>query len=140
MAEITFNGKNVNSLEAKLLIVGLNLRVIKPVLTDEENKAYSHLKNLGGNGKKALKSFPSERGYLIHQLTTSIKLKDLEKKMKYCQEHGHKERKNSSYASSNCGRVKVWADCSRCGVNYERELTSKERKDWDEMMKEEVTI
>jgi len=141
MEKINFFGKEMNLLEAKLYLVGLKVGIIEENLTEKERESYlkweeakrTSNETFEKKGKKGIWKLNTEKEYIINKLEKEIKVKEFYKKIKYCKENGHPEKKGSSYTASGQGGTKVWAQCSKCGQKYERGLSSKE---WDEWYKE----
>jgi hypothetical protein len=121
--EIDFHGKKISLLEAKLYICGLNLGITKPKLIEEEEHDYLIWKYiLNGRNERAKMQVGEEiykklekEDYLIDTMKAKIR----EGKRKYCEEHGHKEKKGSAYTQSGIEGV-THAQCSRCEVSYEK--------------------
>lgn len=89
------------------------------------------LKSLG------VKNLTKEK-YLKGQEKTNKVIKELAKKIKYCNENGHTE--GSSNISSGQSGTKVYANCTRCEMDYQRGLTTKEWADFDKEMNTPMTI
>jgi hypothetical protein len=128
----------MKNLEKGLKIIGLSLGIIEPKLTKEQEESYKIFSN--PELKTILKAPKNKREYLINELQKEIKLKNFYEKIKRCEDKGHKPKKNSGYVASGQGGTRVYKECSRCGMLYERCLTSKESGDFDKMMRTPMTI
>ena len=142
MIKINFRGEEINKLKAKSLISKLGSGLISPNLNEQEQKVYKSLKKAikyfnSLSEKQNLKNF-EEKEYLIGTLKSRIKLAELEEKIKYCQENGHKE--GSSSITSGQSRTQVYAHCTHCGMAYQRNLSTKEWIGFDKMMNTPMTI
>ena len=142
MIKINFRDKEISKLEAKTLISKLESGLISPNLNEQEQKSYVLLKNavqcLNKISKNKNTKKLSEKEYLIHELSVSIKLTELGEKIKYCKEQGHSP-KSESISSGQSG-TKVYGECKRCGMGYTRPLSSKEWENFNRMMNTPMTI
>lgn len=108
-------------------------------LTDSQEKFYQN--RLDPELQKILKHPGSRKDFLISELESKINMNELYAKLDYCRKHGHEEKKGSSYfASGSHTGTRVYAYCSRCGQMYERNLTAKEREEFDKIMHTPMTI
>jgi len=128
---IIFHEKQMSILEAKLYVLGLNLMLIRPDLSEEEIIEYVNLKErerergvmvtnlLGKKYSKEIIKQLSERKYLINTLERRIETEQKLRKKEYCEKHGHKKGISyTSFSIENSGNQYL---CSRCGFVYTKE-------------------
>jgi len=135
MVKIEFRGKEISKLEAKTLIDKLKLGFTSPDLNEQEQKSYVIWKNAmeSLNSKKL-----SEKRYLIGEIKSRIQAAEFAEKIKYCKKYGHTE--DWLHICSGQSGTKVYANCARCGMNYERNLSVKEWENFDKMMNTPMSI
>ncbi len=142
MIKINSRGKEISKLEAETLIQNLKTELISPNLNEQERAGYELI-------KKAIKSLEylnpnakikelSEKEYLIGELNSKIKIAEFAEKREYCEQHGHIP--NNEYVGSGQGGTKVYGECKRCGMDYDRPLNSKEWENFHKMMNLPITI
>jgi len=133
--KVSFYGKDMGLLEAKLFSLGLRIGIVDITLTEEDLGDYSRWKSIRKNrnalSRKLVKEETykklKERDYLFEMLNNQIKsvksniidFKYKEKNIKYCEKHGHTEKEGSAY-------------CERCGVIYGKESSLETDKDCGE--------
>lgn len=66
---------------------------------------------------------------------------ELFEEQEFCEKNGHVERKGYSHiaSGSNTG-TRVYTTCERCGMMYERGLTSEEWNEFNKLMNTPMTI
>jgi hypothetical protein len=136
-SKVIFHGKEMNLLEAKLYLFGLDLKIVGVNLSGEENKEYSKLLNIERNrnelarklvGKRVRKE-PTKRDYIISLLEEKINAAKVLEKMEYCKRKGrHKEEKGSDYTPLSFERTITYVRCKRCGISYEKKPNLQENK------------
>ncbi|MFW9882535.1 MAG: hypothetical protein ACFFG0_56455 [Candidatus Thorarchaeota archaeon] len=130
--------KKEEKLEKRLKILKLKLNLDSPELTEKQERMYNLLSN---NKEGILKKPKDKRSYLISELKHELKLDKFYATLRYCREHGHKEKKgHASISSSSHMGTRVYATCSRCGQMYERGLTTEEWERFDKAMRTPFTI
>ncbi|MDP3758445.1 MAG: hypothetical protein Q8Q86_01900 [Candidatus Daviesbacteria bacterium] len=145
---LKFREKNISKLEAITYHFKLKYNLIKPNLTESEKAKYIELeegkkrdnekaKRHGGDSGIWKENF-SEKDYILNKLSCQIGIIELAEKIKYCNENGHKE--SSLNISSGQSGTKVYVNCSRCGVPYQRGLTSEEWENHNKIMNTPMTI
>jgi hypothetical protein len=142
--QVDFRDKKLSLLEAKVLVMRLKTGITNPNLTEKELADYTKnvedmkkdnercKKRNGGSG--IWKENFSKADYLIQRLNWKIGLIERDKKHKYCEEHGHKEKVN---AYGNAG---AYCRCKRCGASYTRHMDSKEYSYFDKVMRTPFNI
>lgn len=140
MIKINFRNKEISKLEAETLIQNLKTELISPNLSEQEQKRYKNLKNAMGylNSISGKTRKLSEREYLIIELKSRIELAELREKIKYCEQHGHIP--NHEHISAGQSGTKLYGECKRCGIDYNRPLISKEWEYFDKSMRTPMTI
>ena len=139
----------MGELEAKLYLTELKTGIIKPNLTEEEKAEYIKseegkkrdneiCKRRYGNEDSGIWKEFSEKDFLIHEIQVKLNFAELFKKIKYCNENGHSE--GSSHMGCGQSGTKVYAVCKRCGMGYDRPLTSKEWEEFNKHMNTPMTI
>lgn len=111
-------------------------------LSEGEQEYYNSHNKIIEEGKaplsRAMKPYKNEKAYAISWKKIQIDLyKDILVQL-VCQEKGHVEK--SSHIASGPGGTRVYANCSRCGMMYDRSLTSKESEDFYKFMNTPFTI
>ncbi len=142
MIKINFRNKKISKLEAKVIISKLKSGLISLKLNEQEQKVYKSWKKTmeyfnsitkTGNAEKL-----SEKNYLIGELNSRIRIAEFVEKMRYCKEHGHTPK--SEHISSGQGGTRVYGDCKRCRMGYNRPLSSKEWENFHKIMNTPMTI
>jgi hypothetical protein len=126
--KVSFYGKELNLLEARLYQLGLKWGLVDITLTEEDERDYLRWSDLRKNrnelsiklaSEKLFKDI-SEKKYLIENLEQMIDSTKTERKKFYCENHGgHKAKKGSEYTPTGCGGV-IYVSCARCGMAYEK--------------------
>jgi hypothetical protein len=141
MAKIKFRELEMSLTKAKVYLNGLKTGIIKLDLTEEERKDYTsweeskkkiNAKSIKIHGGDGLFKYLTEQEYLANELSREIKMEEHSRKMKYCEKHGHKE--GSAHIASGYGGTRVYAQCTRCGMAYQRGLFQKEWAHHDKVM------
>jgi len=123
--KVIFQDKEMNLLEAKLYLVGLSLGIVNVSLMKDEENDYIRWKDIKNNRNEIARIKTGEilfkninkKGYLIENLENKIESIEIAKKILYCNEHGHKEKKGN--IPKNIGNIN-YVSCSRCGLSYEK--------------------
>ncbi|MGY4884868.1 MAG: hypothetical protein ACP5NZ_04795 [Nanobdellota archaeon] len=114
-SSINFRGEQMNMLEARAYLIGLNLGIVKVNLDENEKIDYDRWKRFRENrndlsrtiqGKDVFKN-NNQRMYLIESLENKIESVKIAKKREYCSKYGHKGKEGV-----DC--------CIRCGSLYDK--------------------
>jgi len=60
---------------------------------------------------------------------------DMNRRIQECNKHGHKEPSNIPYTWDSISGLQAKGFCTYCNSFYDRELTQKERKDFEKFRK-----
>jgi len=85
------------------------------------------------------KPYESEKDYAINWKQAQIKLYKSYLVKLVCEEKGHVEKSSYTASGSHTG-TRRYCTCGRCGMMYERSLTSEEYERFDRDMRQPMTI
>ena len=125
--KINLLGKDMNLLEAKLCLCGLKLGIMNANLSEEEETDYLKWKEDKKIRNERAKELIGEyifkkvgkKEYIVEILERKIDAAKVGKKIKYCEKHGHKKRKNYTHTFPAVEGAIIHYYCSRCGMFYE---------------------